>query len=404
VGTVTTPIVTTPIVTTRDDARARTWRLLVACARRAAGIGDVGEVAAAAEAIDDWDEVRRRAEAHGLLPWLARALFEGGIADGARAPIAAAASVVAARTLRQTRRLGELVSALGDTGVRAMPYKGPALSLQLYGDLALRQSVDLDLVVPRAAYPRARDVLSRHGLPPRTGHSWRQERALFAWLGHAPFGRGDDFVELHWRFADRRFPFALDADRALDRARPTIVAGRTLPLMAPDDLLVTLAMHGTRHLYERLEWLAGVTHLLASTSGEAARLAEHAASLRARRMLAVSVHLAGRVLAWPIGDAWRHELARDPESAAIAARMAAELEAHELEDQPWLAGAALLRRYADLLDAPMDRARLLVCAALAPTARDHEAVALPDALLPLHRVLRPLRLAGSYVARALSTS
>jgi hypothetical protein len=394
--------VTSSVAATRDT-RARTWTLLLACARRAAGIGDVGEVVAAAQAIDDWDLVHRRADAHGLLPWLARALAEGAIAEGARAPITAAASVVAARTLGQARRLGELVAALGDAGIRAMPYKGPALSLQLYGDLALRQSVDLDLVVPRAAYAPARDVLSRLGLTPRGGHSPRQERALFAWLGHAPFGRGDDFVELHWRFADRRFPFVLDADRALDRAHPTSVAGRTLPLMAPDDLLVTLAMHGTRHLYERLEWLAGVARLLASAPDDASRLAEHAASLRAGRMLAVSVHLAGRVLAWPVGDPWRRELARDPAAAAIAARMGAEHQAHELDDRPWPAGAALLHRYAELLDAPLDRARLFVRAALAPTARDHEALALPDALLPLHRVLRPFRLAGRYLARALST-
>jgi hypothetical protein len=393
---------TAPIPTARDDARARTWRLLVACARHAAGIGGVAEVVAAAEEIDDWELVERRARAHGLLPWLARTLADGGVADGARAPVAAAASVAAARTLSQTRRLGELLAALGDAGIRAMPYKGPTLSLQLYGDLALRQSVDLDLVVPRAAYARAREVLSRLGLPPRAGHSWRQERALFDWLGHAPFGRGDDFVELHWRFADRRFPFALDAERALDRARLTSVAGRTLALMSPDDLLVTLAMHGTRHLYERLEWLAGVARLIAAAPDDAERLAAHATSLRARRMLAVSVHLVNRVLAWPVGDAWHRELARDRASDALAARMAAELEAHELDDRQWPTGAALQHRYAELLDAPLDRARLVARAALAPTAHDHEAVALPDALLPLHRVLRPLRLAGTYVARALT--
>jgi len=42
------------------------------------------------------------------------------------------------------------------------------------------------------------------------------------------------------------------------------------------------------------------------------------------------------------------------------------------------------------------------CAALDPTARDHEAVALPDALVPLHRVIRPARLAGTYFARAMT--
>jgi hypothetical protein len=53
-----------------------------------------------------------------------------------------------------------------------------------------------------------------------------------------------------------------------------------------------------------------------------------------------------------------------------------------------------------MLDTRLDRARLYGHAALDPTARDHEAVALPDALVPLHRVLRPTRLAATYVARA----
>jgi hypothetical protein len=52
---------------------ARSWRLLVACARHAAGLADVHEVAAAAGAIDDWAMVEREARTHGLLPWLARA-------------------------------------------------------------------------------------------------------------------------------------------------------------------------------------------------------------------------------------------------------------------------------------------------------------------------------------------
>jgi len=203
---------------TRVGTRGRTWRLLIACARHAAGLTDASEVGDVAATINDWAHVERRTSAHGLVPWLARALAQGAPSDE-HAPIIAAANASAGRTLAQVRRLGELVGALADVGVTALPYKGPVLSLQLYGDLALRQSVDLDLVVPFDTYDVARAALVRRGLPPRWGHSARQECTLFAWLGHAPFGEGDDFVELHWRFADRRFPFALDARDAVRRAR-----------------------------------------------------------------------------------------------------------------------------------------------------------------------------------------
>ena len=382
--------------------RARCWRLLVACARHAAGLAGAREVSVAADLIDDWAGAERRARAHGLLPWLARALTPSGVVATPYLPVLDAASAAAARALGQVRRLVEICSALERAGIAALPYKGPALSLQLYGDVALRQSVDLDLIVPRDRYADARSALLALGLPARGGHSARQERTLFAWLGHAPFGRGPDFVELHWRFADRRFPLALDPARALARGRTIAIGGGTLPVLADDDLLAVLAMHGARHLYERLEWLAGVTRLLVARRGEAARLAAHAESLRARRTLVVSVHVAQRILGFPLDDDWRRVLASDPESEAVAATMADELEAHALRDAPMLGGVGLQRRYADLVDTRADRARLYVHAALDPTARDHEAFALPDALVPLHHVLRPARLAATYVARAVA--
>ena len=378
--------------------RERTWRLLIACARHAAGLTSAAEVGDVATAIEDWTHAERRASAHGLVPWLARALAPGdGAPSDAHASIIAAANASAGRTLAQMRRLTELVGALADIGVTALPYKGPVLSLQLYDDLALRQSVDLDLVVPFDTYDVARAALLRRGLPPRWGHTARQEHTLFAWLGHAPFGQGDDFVELHWRFADRRFPFALDARDVLRRARQTRVAGRMLPLMAADDLLAVLSMHAARHLFERLEWVSGVTRLLVAAPMAPASLMARAHTLRARRTLAVSVHVAAQLLDFPLDDAWRRALADDSAAETLAERMVGELAAHELRDEPRPEGAALVRRYGELVDTRMDRARLLMHAALDPTAKEQEALALPAALAPLHRVVRPLRLARRYL-------
>jgi hypothetical protein len=171
--------------------------------------------------------------------------------------------------------------------------------------------------------------------------------------------------------------------------------------MAEEDLLAVLAMHGARHLYERLEWLAGVTRLLVAHRGHAVRLVAHADSLRARRMLLVSVHVAHHVLGFSPDGAWARVLASDPGAAAIGATMAADLEANARRDAALASGRALQRRYAELVDTRLDRARLWMHAALDPTARDHEVLALPDTLLPLHRVIRPARLAVTYVARAM---
>ena len=44
--------------------RTRGWRLLVACARHAAGLADAREVVVAAALIDDWRGMERQASAH----------------------------------------------------------------------------------------------------------------------------------------------------------------------------------------------------------------------------------------------------------------------------------------------------------------------------------------------------
>jgi hypothetical protein len=163
-------------------------------------------------------------------------------------------------------------------------------------------------------------------------------------------------------------------------------------------------MHGARHLYERLEWLAGVTRLLLTHRGEAARLVEHASSLRARRMLVVSADVAQRVLGLPLDDDWQRMLASDPHAVEIGATLAAELEANALHDAPFPDGAVLQRRYAELVDTRRDRAWLYMHAALDPTARDQDVLTLPDSLVSLHRVIRPARLAAKYVARAMARS
>jgi hypothetical protein len=44
-----------------------------------------------------------------------------------------------------------------------VPFKGPALAVQAYGDLSLRQYDDLDLLIHEADVPRAYQLLIANG-------------------------------------------------------------------------------------------------------------------------------------------------------------------------------------------------------------------------------------------------
>lgn len=382
---------------TAHAARAASWELAVASARFAAGLDDGSGVVDLAATVLDWDGVIAMARDQAVLAWLARALNGRGPPEAA-AKVRAATVADAARALGQLRLLGTLTQAFADADIAVLPYKGPALSLQLYGDVALRHSTDLDLVVAKTDYVRARAVLCALGLPSRRGHTAHQERALFSWLGHASFGRGrDDFVELHWRFAPTQFAFALDPETAMSRSSYAMAGGARVRCMAPDDLLVTLAMHGARHLYERLEWLSGVVRLLRTTATPPSALTAHARELHARRMLLASVVVANRVLGFPISTAWNAELERDRDTIVVGEEIARQLVRHGTTGAPFAHGVSLQMLYGRLTDSGRDWVRALVRAAVMPTEREAEAVRLPDLLTPLYFVVRPIRLIAQYV-------
>src|SRR5215469_9116229 len=58
----------------------------------------------------------------------------------------------AVENLMQTAELLRVLELLQRNGVDVIPFKGPILGMQLYGDLVLRQSCDIDVII------RQRDV------------------------------------------------------------------------------------------------------------------------------------------------------------------------------------------------------------------------------------------------------
>jgi len=69
----------------------------------------------------------------------------------------------AQQNLRLAGELIRILQRLAAEGIRAIPYKGPALSQLLYGDLSLRPSGDLDILVSRPQFESARIALAGLG-------------------------------------------------------------------------------------------------------------------------------------------------------------------------------------------------------------------------------------------------
>jgi hypothetical protein len=299
----------------------------------------------------------------------------------------------AQRTLRLIGELLEIVWMLEKAGIVSLPYKGPALAVQLYGNPTLRQSGDLDLLVRRADVRRARALLIARGYKPKHPLNDAGEAFMIANRYHETFNGDNVVVELHWAFTNRDVAFPLDLDVLEPRLTRIQVGGHEVNALLPEDLLIVLCVHGAKHRWDRLEWCTGVAELVGSGTVDCAAAVREATRLGVRRMVLLGLGLAHDLLDAPVS----------PEIVSVV-RADAAVQQLSLEVTRYVCGGEPRRfeepgdvdRFRWLLrERWRDRMRFLLNRMLTPSSPARWAtVRIGRYYFPVHAVLRPVRLIG----------
>jgi hypothetical protein len=100
-------------------------------------------------------------------------------------------------------------------------------------------------------------------------------------------------VELHNDFTLRYFPRRLSLERFFERQIRVQLDSREVPALSVEDELVLICVHGAKHLWERLMWIADVAALVSRQMNLDWNLAASSAKeVGAERMLRVGLQLA----------------------------------------------------------------------------------------------------------------
>jgi hypothetical protein len=307
-----------------------------------------------------------------------------------RDDIAARRLAASAAALAATGQLIDVLDALERAGVRAMPYKGPVLSLDAYGDIGLRSSDDLDVLIDSVDVDRAWAALGAIGYRVQDGWSWKRWRAANAWQGQCALvaPEGGIPLDLHWRTCDEKLPWNVPLGELWVNAHDLVVAGRTIK--APDaagQLLLTL-LHAARHGWDRLEFLACAAALMRPTADVKRRLAvltlpgARSALMAGLFATALLFDDRERMASAPAGLWSTPQANRELAAAALRSVRTGDMGANRSA-----------RLHLRSLDGYFDRARYFALAALQPTAADYAAKRLPDGLSFAYPLVRLARLA-----------
>jgi hypothetical protein len=350
-------------------------------------------------AADDWGRLASCAERHGVAPLVANRLTgsaNSGDGDAARERIVTTGHAIRLRNEYLTAQLIRLLDEMRRAALEVLAIKGPVLGAIAYGDLGLRSFADLDLLVRPADRAASAQLFAQRGL---TADRYDEAAVASGFFDavETDFQRPDGIVnvDLHWGLAPAYYRFGPDGAAVFARAIDVPVAGATIRTLGPEDHLLYLAVHASRHGWPALSHVADLAHFVARVALDWPTLLARAAATHSRVMLDAGLLLAYDLLGTAPPDDVLAAARSDARAAALAAAVAADLAQDAAPSE-----RTLLRRSLGAIGERRDRVRYILAHGFAPTLIDWRFCPLPRPFYPAYYLLRPLRIGRGIVRRA----
>lgn len=205
----------------------------------------------------DWDDFMMAAGRHGVAPLLYHRLstshLDTQIPDHVMGTLRKAYLENAARNMGLYHKLGMLLEHLRHENIPVIVLKGAHLAALIYGNIALRPMSDVDILVHQEDVVRVGDKMLEMGYAPT-----RRYRQITSYNHHFAYGlpHRELFVEVHWTILPSVYPFNIDTNGQWERSRSAIIAGVEVSILCPEDMLLHLCLHASKHMFEM-----GLKHL-----------------------------------------------------------------------------------------------------------------------------------------------
>jgi hypothetical protein len=378
----------------RDD---REMHLLIECARASVEPEGATRINHFATGGVDWHRLLKLARRNGLAPLLfghLNKICSASVPTGTFEVLRDYYQKNAAFNLLLTGELLRLLKALNDNGISAIPYKGPAIAVKLYGHVALRQFCDLDIFVRVGDVWKVDRLMLARGFTPHAIVP-EQKRADFVHQDYVRLFHRDNgrtLVEVHWGIAPAYFGIPFNVDAVWSRLEPMSLQGATVFLPCAEDLLIMLCVHGTRHGWDKLEGICAIAQLIRRTPHlDWGRVWQTSREMHCRRILGFALLLARGLF----------EIALPPEAAVMTRSrslltLAQNIVRNCCADAEPRASARLMALHLLLKDSFTDQVRHCVGLVSTPNPDDWETLRLHKPASFTYPVVRAIKLARKY--------
>jgi hypothetical protein len=298
------------------------------------------------------------------------------------------------RNLILTGELLRLLNLFAAHGISAVPLRGPSLAALVYGDLALRQFGDLDILVHKHNVLRAKDLLVSCGYRPLFALPDREQtlfnRSELAFV----LDNRQIIIDLHWETTRAYLTGATEPELSWQRLEHLSLQGHPISTLSKSDLFLHLCMHGAKHHWQRLDWICDLAELIRSGKEmDWCGVMEQSQASGSQRMTCLGMCLAHFLLGVDLPEEAQREVQIDKKVEPLAKQVH-----RRLFDQAGHRSLVLeeITFYLRTLDRWRDRIWYCLDRLMNPTPWSMGSLSLPSSLHSLYYVLRPLQLVMQY--------
>jgi putative nucleotidyltransferase-like protein len=374
-------------------------QILICIARRDLDSRDVNNLQLLLESPIDWDYLITTARQHALLPLLHKHANSDRIPGHVRSTLKRESVMNAQAVLFLTGKALEVQKLLNAHSIENALFKGPLLSELAYGEVSLRQAGDIDLLIHREDFKRTKELLFSLGYQMHPQLTPAQEASHLAFHCEIQFVRDEWFtvVDLHWGLSPRSFVFGLTEDEVMSRLQTVSFARAEIKTFSTEDLILYQAMHGAKHLWRRLEWIASLAELVHNVEEFSwTEVVDRAIKARATRILALGLRLAEN-----LGVELPPQVIKTLDGEDQMKKFANKVWDEMFSARTWADSTETNIFNMKIMDRRRDALASMLRAIFVPTLSDWEALSLPTAMHPLYYAIRPVRLTKIYSASML---
>jgi len=296
--------------------------------------------------------------------------------------------------------MGELIKILElfkSNEITAIPYKGPILAIQAYGNLAFREFDDLDIFIKKSDVIRIKNLLINEGYKTdfylneiQEENYLKSQKNLVLLNNKLGF-----YIELHWKLSGNFFSFSSTPESLMsDNPKSIQFNNNEILTFSPENQLVILCIHAAGHHWSRLLWLCDIAELIKNYNLNWKIITDKIKQLNIKRIFNINLILANEILGAEIPKQISKNIHQDISTIKLSNKFKESIFSENLNSPTlyrWIKFHLKIRE--NLNNGLTD----LIKYATIPSIEELEKLKLPDTrLYPIYFVFRPINLINKF--------